>query len=183
MGRQLGFLSFSNLEILNRGSGPTYSTPLAQTTVDLPLCSLELTGSVRDWHVSVEETLADHRHILFSLAGNSYTEDSRLGIMPTRYGSEAEIGTFANSSYEASCPLKKVDKGSKTPWWNSQIEFHRKKVRKLLNKAKRTKQPTHWKDYKSARREYKKSIRIAQRNTWKTYCQGINTLPEAECEP
>ncbi|KAG5864120.1 hypothetical protein JTB14_009840 [Gonioctena quinquepunctata] len=37
--------------------------------------------------------------------------------MPTRYGSEAEIETFAYclnsailSSYEASCPLKKVDK-------------------------------------------------------------------------
>ncbi|KAG5878370.1 hypothetical protein JTB14_020608 [Gonioctena quinquepunctata] len=72
--------------------------------------------------------------------GNSYAEDSRyrnpratrwnlceeelkerLGIMPTSYGSEAEMETFANclnsailSSYEASSPLKKVDKAGLT---------------------------------------------------------------------
>ncbi|KAG5872040.1 hypothetical protein JTB14_021934 [Gonioctena quinquepunctata] len=35
-----------------RGSVPTYFTPLAQTIVDLTLCSSGLTGSISDWHVS-----------------------------------------------------------------------------------------------------------------------------------
>ncbi|KAG5865572.1 hypothetical protein JTB14_038115 [Gonioctena quinquepunctata] len=62
--------------------------------------------------------------------------------------------------------LKKVDKAGKTPWWNSQIESRRKKVRKLLNEAKRTKQPIHWGEYESAKREYRKSIWNAQRDSW-----------------
>ncbi|KAG5870050.1 hypothetical protein JTB14_004234 [Gonioctena quinquepunctata] len=71
----LEFLSSSNLKILNRGS-----VPLAQIIVDLRFSFSEPTGNVRNWHVSMEETLADHRHTLFSLAGIAMQETAGIGI-------------------------------------------------------------------------------------------------------
>ncbi|KAG5881534.1 hypothetical protein JTB14_008460 [Gonioctena quinquepunctata] len=134
--------------------------------------------------------------IRFLLEGNSYAEDSkyrypratrwnlyekelkeRFGTMPSRYGSDSEIETFANclnsvilSSYEANSPLKKVDKAGKTPWWNSQIEFHRKTKKSANFSIKPNGQNNPHSGKIISQREYKKSIRIAQRDTWRTYC-------------
>ncbi|KAJ8942174.1 hypothetical protein NQ318_002847 [Aromia moschata] len=76
------------------------------------------------------------------------------------------------------CPLKQRTSSSKKPWWNSHVESHRRKVRKLFNKAKRTKNPNHWEDYKSAQREYK-VIRDSIRDTWRASCEDIIQLPSA----
>ncbi|KAG5864512.1 hypothetical protein JTB14_001896 [Gonioctena quinquepunctata] len=93
---------------------------------------------VGDSNGKTRDVIRISAHLLHALAGNSYAKDSRyrnpratrwnlykeeleerLGIMPTRYGSEEEIETFANclnsailSSYEASYPLKKVEQNS-----------------------------------------------------------------------
>ncbi|KAG5862881.1 hypothetical protein JTB14_018050 [Gonioctena quinquepunctata] len=125
---RLRLLPIERITLHERGSVPTYFTPLVQTIVDLVMFS----GTDR---TPVKETL-DHRHILFSLAGSSYAENSRnpratrcdlkeeleegLGPCP-RYGSEAEIGTFAKCLqflhiYHHTSLGKKVEKTGRTPW-------------------------------------------------------------------
>ncbi|KAJ8962768.1 hypothetical protein NQ318_001167 [Aromia moschata] len=201
----LEFLTLSGMQIANRGSVPTYFTPERQSVIDLTLCSTELLSQVVSWRVSLEVSLSDHRHIFFGLDESTqliengyrnpratqwdlYLEDlkGRLIGIPSRYESEADVEVVLNrlnsdivESFEANCPLKQRTSSSKTPWWNSHVESHRRKVRKLFNKAKRTKNPNHWEDYKSAQREYKKVIRDSIRDTWRASCEDIIQLPSA----
>jgi hypothetical protein len=89
------FLSSSNLEILNRGNEPTFSNIARQEVIDITLGSLGLLDSIADWEVSVEPSMSDHRHILFTLRGSvpvplirnpkgtnwdSFQEDLRRGM-------------------------------------------------------------------------------------------------------
>ncbi|KAJ8956445.1 hypothetical protein NQ318_010759 [Aromia moschata] len=180
-------------------------TPERQSVIDLTLCSTELLSQVVSWRVSLEVSLSDHRHIFFGLDESTqliengyrnpratqwdlYLEDlkGRLIGIPSRYESEADVEVVLNrlnsaivESFEANCPLKQRTSSSKTPWWNSHVESHRRKVRKLFNKAKRTKNPNHREDYKSAQREYKKVIRDSIRDTWRASCEDIIQLPSA----
>ena len=64
------FLSSSNLEILNRGNEPTFCNAVRQEVLDITLGSYGLLDSTADWEVSVEPSLSDHRHTLFSLRGS-----------------------------------------------------------------------------------------------------------------
>lgn len=195
----LEFLTLGGLQVANRGSVPTYFTTERQSVIDLTLCTSELFSQIVSWEVSMEVSLSDHRHILFELderfqlnetgyrnpkatRWDLYIEElkGRLLGIPSRYDSEEEVEMVVNrlntaitESYEVSCPIKHRASVGKTPWWNSHVESHRKKVRKLFNKAKRTNIQNHWEDYKSAQREYKKVIRDSQRDTWRAYCEDI----------
>ncbi|KAJ8934059.1 hypothetical protein NQ318_003246, partial [Aromia moschata] len=201
----LEFLTLSGMQIANRGSVPTYFTPERQSVIDLTLCSTELLSQVVSWRVSLEVSLSDHRHIFFGLdesiqliengyrnpratQWDLYLEDlkGRLIGIASRYEGEADVEVVLKrlnsaivESFEANCPLKQRTSSSKKPWWNSHVESHRRKVRKLFNKAKRTKNPNHWEDYKSAQREYKKVIRDSIRDTWRASCEDIIQLPSA----
>jgi hypothetical protein len=65
------FLNTSNLEILNRGSEPTFCTSVRQEVIDITLGSYGLLDSIIDWKVSLEPSLPDHRLILFTLRGST----------------------------------------------------------------------------------------------------------------
>jgi len=60
------YLNSSNLEILNRGSEPTFCSG-SSLGWRITLGTLRLLQSITDWQVSSEPSLSDHRHILFTL--------------------------------------------------------------------------------------------------------------------
>jgi hypothetical protein len=64
------FLSSSNLEILNRENQPTFCNVVREEVLDVTLVSYGLLEKITDWEVSVEPSLSDHRHILFTLRGS-----------------------------------------------------------------------------------------------------------------
>jgi hypothetical protein len=63
------FLNSFNLEILNQGNEPTFCSGYRQEVIDITLGSFELLESITGWEVSLEPSLSDHRHILFTLHG------------------------------------------------------------------------------------------------------------------
>ena len=64
------FLSSSNLEILNSGNEPTFCNTVRQEVLHVTLGSYGLLDSITDWEVSLEPSLSEHRHILFTLRGS-----------------------------------------------------------------------------------------------------------------
>jgi len=66
----LEFLNTTHLEILNRGSAPTFCSGGRLEVIDIALGSLGLLDSIIGWEVSSEPSLSDHRHILFILQGS-----------------------------------------------------------------------------------------------------------------
>jgi hypothetical protein len=65
------FLNSTTLEIFNRGSEPTFCTTVRREVIDITLGSYGLMDSITDWEVSLEPTLSDHGHNLFTLRGSA----------------------------------------------------------------------------------------------------------------
>ncbi|XP_029053760.2 uncharacterized protein LOC114881222 [Osmia bicornis bicornis] len=67
----LEYLSTTDLEILNRGSSPTFITSRRQEVLDITLGSAKVAQAIRDCRVDEEATLSDHRLITFKLSTDS----------------------------------------------------------------------------------------------------------------
>ena len=64
------FLNSSNLEILNQGNNSTFCSGSRQEVIDITLGSFGLLESITVWEVSLQPSLLNHRHILFTLRGS-----------------------------------------------------------------------------------------------------------------
>jgi len=64
------FLNFSNMEILNQGNKSTFCSGSRQEVMDISVGFYGLLESISGWEVSLEPSLSDHRHILFTLWGS-----------------------------------------------------------------------------------------------------------------
>ncbi|XP_018363697.1 PREDICTED: uncharacterized protein LOC108761587 [Trachymyrmex cornetzi] len=167
--RLLEYLVTTDLEVLNRGNKPTFCTAGRSEVLDLTLCSLGFVRKVREWKVSNEPSLSDHRLITFRLSDLkvevkkvrnpkrtdlvSYQRD--LGIklrdFPKRYGTAEELELCVDylqraliGSYEANCPASTVTNNRGTPWWNPRLQGLRIKARRAWNKARNTGRPSDW---------------------------------------
>jgi hypothetical protein len=160
------FLNSTNLEILNRGNEPTFCNSRSVEVLDITLGSCELLERIKDWEVSSEPSLSDHRHIMFKLVGSvpascfrdlrstncdSFREDleSRLEQGPRiDVKDEAGLGlaiAFLQgaliTAYENNCPLKVGRKGKCSLKWTPKLESLRREVRRLFNKGCRSGNP------------------------------------------
>jgi hypothetical protein len=106
--------------------------------IDITLGTYELLDSITEWEVSLEPSLSDHRHILFTLRGSvpvpmvrnprstdwgSFREDLGRGL---ERGPEMDMKDEASlglailwiqqtllSAYENNCPLRPIRKGKR----------------------------------------------------------------------
>jgi hypothetical protein len=147
------FLSSSNLEIFNRGNEPTFCTSVRQEVIGITLGSYRLLDSIADWEVSLEPSLSDHRHILFTLQGStpvllirnprgtnwsSFRESlrERLERGPKMsMKDEAGLGLAIHwiqqaliSTYEENCPLRPIRRGRKSLKWTLELQLLRREV-------------------------------------------------------
>ena len=132
------FLNSSNLEILNQGNESTFCSGGRQEVIDITLGSYVLLESITGWEVSLEPSLSDHRHILFTLWGSIPVPLIR-SPRGTNWGSlreglrdklergpkmnmndEARLGLAVHWAQQAlitaceyNCPLRPVRKGKK----------------------------------------------------------------------
>lgn len=89
-------------------------------------------------------------------------------------------------AYEKSCPLPKKRSKQNPPWWNTNIAAEVKEIRKLRNKLRSKAKgsnsqevSSHWDVYKEKKRLLGYNIRKAKRESWRTYCEGIESSNEA----
>lgn len=138
-----------NLIVLNRGNSPTFCTAARQEVLDVTMCCAKTEKLVDAWHVSQEESLSDHKHILFDVTiGTDVKRDERIRnpratnwsqyerelekSLPrdtTPLSNVVEIERYCNEitgaimkAYEKSCSLKTRQVRTNTPWWNKEIE-------------------------------------------------------------
>jgi hypothetical protein len=192
------FLNSSNSEILNPRNESTFCSGFRQEVNDITLGSYGLLESITDWEVSLEPSLSDHRHILFTLWGSipaslvrnprgtnwgSFCEDlrERLNRGPeTDMKDEAGIVLAVQwveqaliSACEENCPLGLIRKGKKSLRWTSELECLRRQVRRLFKKRRADNSSHNLELYREAQRRYRKEVRKASR----TFRGPINDSP------
>ena len=171
---------------------------------DITLGSLGLLESIIDWEVSLEPSLSDHRHVLFTLWGSVLVHLFR-NSRSTKWGSfqgdlldqlergpkldmkdEVGLGLAIDwvqqaliSVYEDNCPLKPVKTGRQSLRWTVELESLRRGVRQLFNKCRLEENPHSWALYRQAQRNYREEVRKASKNAWRTFHSSINDLPRS----
>ncbi|KAJ8910054.1 hypothetical protein NQ315_012747 [Exocentrus adspersus] len=173
----LEFLNSSGLDILNRGTKPTFVTRNRQEVIDITISNSWSSHLVKNWHVSSEVSMSDHRYILFNLETDTVSEEreyrnpkltvwstyrdslSRNVGLPVRPHTIPQIETSVENltravvhAYEQSCPVRKARSRQGVPWWNPELLALRKKARALFNRAMRKKTDADWDSYKEAQR-------------------------------
>lgn len=64
------YLASTELELLNTGNSPTFSNRNRKEIIDISLASQSISNRIKNWTVSPEETLFDHKEIQFTLECN-----------------------------------------------------------------------------------------------------------------
>lgn len=197
----LNYLMSSHINILNKGSNPTFINSIRQEVLDLTLSSQFISNFVANWHVSNEASLSDHMHIRFDIPGviiqaaerripcftnwKTYRDTLfiKADMLPTSLSSISDLETAAYllndvllSSYGSSCVARNDVVKRKVPWWNEQLAKLRKRVRKLFNRAKHS---NEWNNYRQALTNYNNELRRSKRLTWRTNCGNIEDIPTA----
>ena len=80
------------------------------------------------------------------------------------------------SAFEDNCPLRPIRKGRKSLRWTSQLELLRREVRRLFNRCRAKRDPDSWELYREAQQRYRKEVRKASRETWRTFISSVNDL-------
>jgi len=154
--------------------------------------------------VSQEPSLSDHRHILFTLRGSvpallirnprstnwgSFRESLRDKLErgpELSMEDEAGLGLAVHwiqqaliTAYEDNCPLRPAKNGRKSLKWTSESESLRREVRRLFNRCRADNKSSSWEVYRGTQRKYRKEVRKASNETWRTFCSSINDLPRS----
>ncbi|XP_018303555.1 uncharacterized protein [Mycetomoellerius zeteki] len=182
----LEYLVTTDLEVLNKGNEPTFCAAGRSEVLDLPLCSRGSVRKVREWKVSDEPSLSDHRLISFRLSGlqmkvkkirnpkrtdwDSYQRD--LKDFPRKHGTAGELELCVDylqralvGSYEANCPARTIINNRGTPWWNPRLQSLRVKAQRAWNKARNTGRPSDWDLYRKTQKEYRGSVVEAKKKS------------------
>lgn len=202
----LEYLSSTNLEILNRGCEPTFVTSRCQTVIDITLASSSISRNIVNWQVSPLATLSDHRMILFKLKDAEaarkeyrnprstdrllYAEHllDRLRLLPASnkvltiedLQKESDLlQTSIVDSFQQACPMRTASTRSATLWWCKELEKLKSTLGKLFNKAKKSKTIVDWEAYKHHQRLYKNEIRKRQRDSWRSFCNAVETTKDS----
>ncbi|XP_020298476.1 uncharacterized protein LOC109862754 [Pseudomyrmex gracilis] len=198
-----GFLMGTGLTILNRGTEPTFQDSRRRKVIDITVSTEKVAGLVRDWRVSNEPSGSDHRQIRLTLQHSppiswacnprktnwngfrAYLK-ARLAGAPTSYRSKNNLEDAADylknaivDAYESNCLSRPRKPMTKIHWWNNELEKLRSETRKGFNKAKRTGLAAYWEAFRSFQREYSKAITKAKCKSWRHFCKGIESTPEA----
>ena len=196
------FLNSTNLEILNQGNGPTFCNVYRQEVIDITLGSHGLLESIIGLEVSQDPFLSDHRLILFTLRGSfpapqirntrgtgwgSFQEDLRDNLErgpEMTMKDEAGLGLAVhwiqqalNTAYEDNCSLRLAKKGRKSLKWTSELQSLRREVRRLFNRCPVNNKPSSCELYREAQQRYRKEVRKAPKQNWRTFCSSVNDLP------
>jgi hypothetical protein len=182
------YLMSSNLNILNQGNKPTFVISNGKEAIDLTLGTEWTENLVRNWHVSDEPSLSDHKHILFQIGNIEITrvtfrdpkrtdwksyEDLIVNLEAAqcyvRSDVEVAVDWLQQSnlpSYYRNCLVRVAHLPRSVPWWSKELRDLKAQTRRIFN---RTKTNGEWGPYKESLTHYNKEIRNAKRSSRSRY--------------
>lgn len=196
-----------NWQVLNKGNVPTFVTANRREVLDITICSPDLTRLVQGWAVSDEQMLSDHRMIEFCLTKaqtelrwtrnikttnwTTYVNMLANGLPEVTYPTcEHEVETYSQQltqcmtdALNQSCPLRRSTGRRAPPWWNFKTRGELVRLKDLSSRAYKlflqSRLEADWLAAKAAARLYSSAIQRAKRQTWRSFCQDVKSIPES----
>ena len=202
----LAFCVSADLNFCNVGNRPTYRNKIREEVLDLTLVNRCAWDRVVGWHVSNVPSFSDHMYIRFQVKSriqkqakmfrnvrrtcwNKYVNEleQKLNeriLPPVPVPSSIEdidvlvnkVHSVITKSYEAACPMRKSLRKKDNIWWNSELASLRKEARGAWKKAMKTKQENDWVAQKLALSNFKKAVRRAKRDSWRSFVESTSSL-------
>lgn len=197
------YLATTSLDILNKGNEPTFVNKLRQEVLDVTLTTQQFSDRIKNWMVSNEETLSDHREINFQISCVKQPEtlyrnprntdwSTFVKVLQSRLRFTKHLSTIESTedidnavcsltkalhtAFMRSCPGR-ISKPRKNNWWNSELEKLKLESRRLFRVAKASKGSINeqecWLALRKCRNLYTKEIRKAQAESWTNFCNSI----------
>lgn len=200
------FILLNNLVIKNRGNHPTFFNKLRKEVIDITISNNSDSLKIDKWRVYKQCSFSDHYRILFEIDypdvkqtpfrnprktnWDRFTElvNRKIGDTPedsldmTTNDIDMKINEFSDiliTSYNESCPLSKPPKKANSAWWTPELKSLRSETRRFFNRAKFSKSSEDWNIYRQSFNKFKKLIRTAKRDSWTSFCEGIENTNEA----
>lgn len=197
----LEFLNRAKLIFLNKGGKPTFQNCIREEVLDLTICSENFEKFIENWHVSSEDSLSDHNHILFNISESakskpvsfrnprkcdwdSFQKSAKENLRDnplcynSRVGLEATVQQMTSSlvsAFEEHCPLSSCKRNKPVNWWNGHLEALQNENRRLLKRSKRSGREKHVRDHKEFQNFFKQEIRKSKLAAWQNFCSNISS--------
>jgi hypothetical protein len=81
------------------------------------------------------------------------------------------------SAYDKNCPLKPVRTGKHPLKWIYKLKCLRREVRRIFNKCQADITPQSWEHYRETQHRYRKEVRKASKDAWRTLRNSVNDIP------
>lgn len=197
----LEYIASTNLDILNRGTEPTFVISNRSEVLDVTFVSQFFSERIANWHVSPEETLSDHRGINFNILMEKYATvlyrnprntnwDTFRNSLREKYTQptqskysntddlDAAVENLTNALTTAffdSCPgRRRIPR--KNHWWNKELTTQKKLCRSLYRTYRNSsaeQKAASWKSYKKQRNKYGQNIADSKESSWRRFCGEI----------
>lgn len=200
----MDFIIEYNMAIINTGSDPTFETRTRREVLDLTLTTQLGDIRIDNWKVSTEISFSDHKYLEFELdivltypiesfrnprninwdLFNQHMITSQ-GTITEYLGNTNDIERLTSNlektlkkAFDISCPHSKYKGRKHEKWWNKDLFDLKKGSRKALNDARKYDTDEKWEIYKRNRREFKKQIRKAKRQSFVDMITEIETIKD-----
>jgi hypothetical protein len=189
----LEYIANPNLEIVNRGSEPTFVARVREQVVDITFYSASIWQEIVNWRVSKEVALSDHRIIRFRMSADPKLPHEYRNLLSTDWDcykielvsgfgdwggdilTEDDIENSVNvlqlkiiAAYEKTCPLKRARLNQSTPYWSSDLAGLCKVARRACSSNPEA--------YRKALKEYDRALRRIQRSSWRDFCSSVEGM-------
>ncbi|XP_063379409.1 uncharacterized protein LOC134666188 [Cydia fagiglandana] len=189
------FIISNDLEIMNIGNTSR------KEVLDITMATKEVSDKVKGWRVDVEDSMSDHRRLLYSIDSRvekmkvrnprktdwtKYEEELReLAVSGVRYENVNDLENGVRrlkeiilGAYYKACPEKLLQTGKGQPWWNRELQKVRKKVRRAMRVATKRDDSQSWDAYREVRNKYTRLREKARLEGWRRFTGDLNSYSD-----
>lgn len=197
------WIAQNDLVVLNEGTTPTFQRRDQSSILDLTLATPDVKKTIKKWEVSDEESLSDHKFIIFETVQNDQLispamperkgwqtkklDTEKLKTVTPTIVSEHLTGKQRFSEVlkqicDATMPKKKTcRRGKPVYWWTEEINNLRKlcvqkrREHQRMNRKGRTDLcSVLWGELKDLRKQLKYAIKKSKHHCWKELCDNLD---------
>lgn len=197
------WIAENNLIVVNEGDKPTFQRSNQFSILDLTIVTEDIRTKVHSWQVRDEESLSDHRFIVFEVnetmtsrkrpckhtgwkSKNINTEKlqqalSRIEIRSNTTTVEGYTEVLHNVCNQVMPKQSSRHRNQPVYWWNEQIAKVRKECiasRRHYTRSAKKSTPTDlqtiWKEYLTKKKELQRCIKRSKRTSWRLLCDEVD---------